>query len=121
MNNPKLVVLLLRIGLASVYLYAGIASILSPNDWIAFLPSFMSIFAPATTALLLIAISQIILALWLISGIKTFYAAIVAGVMILGIIVFNLNALIVTFRDFTIFFSAIALAVGTYKELRIKN
>jgi uncharacterized membrane protein YphA (DoxX/SURF4 family) len=115
MNNPKLVVWLLRIGIASVYLYAGVSSILNPNDWIAFLPPFISVFVPAATALFGIAVFQIILAIWLLTGFKTFYAALIAAFMILGIVVFNLNALEITFRDFTIFFASLALAAGTYK------
>jgi uncharacterized membrane protein YphA (DoxX/SURF4 family) len=116
MNNPKLVLLLLRIGLAAVYLYAGTSSILYPNEWIGFLPHFISFFVPAATALFCIALSQVVLSLWLISGFKTFYAAVLAAVMIFGIIIFNLNALIVTFRDISIFLTSVALAIGTYKK-----
>lgn len=116
MNNPKLVLLLLRIGIASVYLYAGVAAIISPNDWIAFLPPFINNFIPASQVLLLVSVMQILLGIWLLSGLKTFYAALVAGGMILGIILINLNALDITFRDFTIFFASLALMVGTYKK-----
>lgn len=116
MNNPKVVNLLLRIGLASVYLYAGVFAILSPNDWIGFLPQFTKNFFPPDQLLLFLSVLQILLGVWLLTGIKTFYAALVAGIMIIGIIAVNLNALDITFRDFTILFASAALAVGTYSS-----
>lgn len=116
MNNPKTVLVLLRIGLATVYLYAGISAIISPQDWIAFLPLFLKSFMPLETLLLITSVTQILLALWLLSGLKAFYAGIASAVMILGIILLNLNALDITFRDFTVFFASLALALGTFKR-----
>ena len=57
---------------------------------------------------------QIGLALWLLSGKYTFYAAILAAVTLLGIIFPNISDLDVIFRDVAIFFGAVALALLTY-------
>lgn len=108
--------LFLRLGLASVYLYAGISAILFPQNWIAFLPLFLKPFIPLETLLLLTSVIQILLAVWLLSGLKLFYAGIASAVMILGIIFLNLNALDITFRDFTIFFTSLAVVIGSTKK-----
>lgn len=121
MQNPKIVLLLIRIGLASVYLYAGIASIVSPNDWIAFLPPFLKAFVSLELLLLLVSILQILLGIWLLTGIKSFYAGLVSAILISGIIIINLNALDITFRDFTILFSSLALSTATFRRINRQN
>ena len=107
--NPRLVLLVLRIGISFAFFYAAIASILHPTEWTAFLPSYMTTIIPATTLLLILSIYQIILAIWLIIGWKILYAAVLSALTILGIIAANLSAFDITFRDVTIFFAAAAL------------
>ena len=41
LNNPKLAQALLRIGLAFVFLYAAISSLMHPDEWVGYLPSFL--------------------------------------------------------------------------------
>lgn len=107
---------LLRAGLACVYLYAGVSSILSPYDWVAFVPPTLNAIIPQMQLLLFLSVAQILLGVWLLTGLKTFYASLISGLFILGVIIFNLNALDITFRDFTILFTSIALIVATYQR-----
>lgn len=103
--------LLLRAGLATVLAYAAIASIVSPNDWIGYVPIFVRDIIPATTALSILAIIQLIVALWLLSGIYVRLAALVTAALLAGIIVSNFNLLAITFRDIGLLFAALALVV----------
>ncbi len=111
MANSKLVSFLLRAGLAVVFLYAGIASLLDPISWVGYIPAWLREIVPAETFLLVHAVGEIILALWLLSGKRAFEAAIVSALAMAGIIIFNLNLLDVVFRDFAILVMALALAV----------
>jgi uncharacterized membrane protein YphA (DoxX/SURF4 family) len=111
MTKEKIASLLLRIGLAIVFLYAAVASFLEPGTWIAFLPSFLTNIIPAGPLLTIFSIYEIIVAVWLMSGRKIFYAAAIASLTIVGIISSNLSFLDIVFRDFAILFAALALAV----------
>lgn len=99
--------LLLRIGLAFVFLYAGIAAFVEPDVWISYLPGFIQQYG----ILQAFSAVQILLGLWLLSGKRQRYAASLAALMLAGIIVANFSAMDVVFRDVAIFLSAAALAV----------
>lgn len=111
MKRPELAKLLLRIGLASVFLYASAAATISPNDWVGFIPPFLQTILPAATFLMIFSLFQVVLAVWLLIDRYTRYAAILTGLTIAGIMMVNLGSLDVTFRDIGLIFAAAALAV----------
>lgn len=115
MNNPKLVVFFLKLSIASVFIYASIAATLQPNNWIGYLPQFARSLAPASLLLLGFSFYQITLSLWLLSGWKTFYAAVLAALTLLAIMGVNLGQIDILFRDVAIFFAALALASSQKK------
>ncbi len=106
----------LRAGLGTVFLYATVASLLNPEGWVVFLPSWIGSIIPATIVLFMFSLYQTVLSLWLFSGWKTFYAAVFAAVTLLGIIVTNIYFLDIVFRDVAIFFSAIGLLMLHAKQ-----
>ncbi|MEX2017313.1 MAG: hypothetical protein WD876_02470 [Candidatus Pacearchaeota archaeon] len=108
--------LYLRLGLAFVFIYAAISAFLNPGAWIGYVPSF--IWNPITRAYFLFAhdIVNLGLGLWLLTGKKQFYAAIVSCLALAGIIIFNLSSFLITFRDVGLLFAAIALAAMNYKK-----
>lgn len=110
-TNLTLASFFLRVGLAVVFLYAAVASFLEPTSWIGFLPQWLRNIADPNALLWLFSAYEVILALWLLSGKKTYYAAILSGLTLLAIIVFNMGALDIVFRDVAILFMAVALAV----------
>lgn len=107
---------LLRISLAFVFIYVAIAAFITPFNWIGFIPSFITNKITRAFALQFHSLFNIILGMWLLSGWKTFYAAIVSCVALFGIIVFNLGAFDIIFRDVAILFAAVALAVLNWKK-----
>ena len=102
---------LLRISIASVFLYAAGAATLHPENWIGFLPAWMSRFAPANLLLPGFSLFEVVLSVWVLSGWKGMYAAVLAAATLFGIIVMNPSLLDITFRDIAIFLAALALAV----------
>ena len=107
----RLAILLLSIGLAATFFYAAISSLQRPDDWVGFLPAFLRSDPLAGTLLTIFSIFEIGLAVWLVSGIKTTFAAMISAAVMVGIILADPGALIITFRDIGLAFAAVALAV----------
>lgn len=104
--------LLLRMGLAIVFLFAAISSFLNPSDWIGYLPKFARDIVPATVLLPIFSIVEIVLAAWLLSGVYVRFAALVCVAMLAGIVLANFSLLPISFRDIGLLFAALALAVS---------
>ena len=104
----------LRTGLALVFFYASIASFLNPDAWVGYIPQFVQQLIPPRIFLHIHSAGEVFLALWLLSNKKTFYAAILSALALFAIIIFNVGALEIVFRDVTIMFAALALAVLSY-------
>lgn len=115
-SKEALVSFSLRIGLAVVFFYAAISAFLNPTAWVGFVPAFVSVIIPAKTFLLLHSLAEIVLALWLLSNKQIFYASIISAAEMVAVVIFNIGALDIIFRDIAIFFSAVALAVLTYEK-----
>lgn len=114
MHNPRLVNILLRISIASVLLYAAFGSILQPYNWVGYFPPFIKTMVNENVLLWGFSIFQLVLAVWVLSGWKQFFAAGVSALLLLVIIAVNYTQMDILFRDFAIFFAAGALVVGSY-------
>lgn len=112
-NTPNV---LLRLSVASVFLYAAIASFIEPLNWIGYFPPFMQHLLPGNLILNVFSVYELILALWILSGKKIFYPSILAALTLAGIIFFNFAVLDIVFRDIAIFFAALALAALSYQK-----
>jgi len=108
--------LFLRIGLAFIFIFAAISAFMNPQAWIGFVPEFIGNTITRGFFLFFHDVINLCLGLWLISGKKTFYAAIVSCIMLAGITLTNLSSFLVTFRDVGLFFAAVALAVMSKKK-----
>lgn len=108
--------LFLRIGLAFIFIFAAFSAFLNPQAWIGFVPTFIGNFITRGFFLLFHDLINFGLGLWLLSGKKTYYAAILSCIMLAGIILANLGSFLVTFRDVGLFFAAVALAVLSKKK-----
>jgi|SRR6185369_979041 len=115
MNNPKTVIILLRLSIASVFLYAAVAATLHPIDWIGYMPPVGKI-VPLKTLLLGFSLYEFALSVWILSGWKGLYSGLLAAVTLVGIIVVNWGDIDILFRDFAIFFAALALAASSLKN-----
>jgi uncharacterized membrane protein YphA (DoxX/SURF4 family) len=112
MTREALAHLVLRLGVAFSFLYPPYAAISDPSSWIGYFPQFVRDL-PIDTTLLLHAFGavEVVIALWLISGWRVRYPALVAALLLIAIVAFSWNQLDVLFRDLTIAAAALALAL----------
>ncbi|OGE84442.1 MAG: hypothetical protein A2846_02665 [Candidatus Doudnabacteria bacterium RIFCSPHIGHO2_01_FULL_49_9] len=112
-KKDRLISFLLRIGLASVFLYAALAAFMDPDTWANFLPKFLRDMFPDQIRYFLMAFSLYELALVAVLLLDKFvyWAAIFSALTMVGILVFNAQGMDVIFRDVAIMFMAAALAV----------
>lgn len=101
---------ILRLGLIAVLAYAAIAALITPSDWVGFMPKFVTNLIPAELALRLFSIGELVLAGWLLIGWRLRYAAWLTALLMIGIILSDLRLLATTFRDIAIAAAAVALA-----------
>lgn len=116
MKYRGLVSILLRVGVALAFLYAASASFVTPTSWIGYFPEFLRRLVPAEILLPLFSIYEVLLAFWLLLGKKTVYAAGLAALSLSTIVIFNLGALDIVFRDVPIIFAVMALGVLTLED-----
>ena len=117
MNEKKLLTILLRVGVAFSFLYVAIYSLIAPELYLKYLPSFLRYSAASDQAVLFaFNISELIVSVWLLSGYRIIIPALISLVMLLAITLFNLPLFNVLFRNVSIMFASLALAVIGYHE-----
>lgn len=107
---------LLKIALSIVFLYASIGSLVSPQEWVGYLPTIATHFVPAELLLKIVSAYELLIVAWLLSGKYTPYAAGAAALTLAGIITANFSLFIITFRDIALIFAALALGVLTWES-----
>ena len=115
-QDNYLALLFLRLGICITLFYAAISAFLNPTSWIGFIPVWTGSIIDGNTFLHIHSIFNIFLGFWLLSNKKVFYPSIIVFLLTLFIILFNLGALDILFRDIAILFSSIALAILAYKD-----
>lgn len=105
----------LRLALAFAFLYAGISSLINPQNWIGFIPQFVANIVNPELALDVFSVVEVVLGVWLLSAWKKFEAAVVSVVVLIGITLPNLNLMNVVFRDIALIIVAVGLGVMEYK------
>ncbi len=113
MNNMRLVSFLLRVGVASVFLYAAVSAFLSPYSWVGFFPVWMRGIVSDELLLNGFGVCQLATALWVLSGKKLFWSSMLSNVLLFLIVVVNIGALDIVFRDIAILFASLALTVSS--------
>lgn len=110
LQKKNLTPLFLRLGLATVFLYAAISSFVSPRDWVGYLPAFMTDIVEAETLLKFFSVYELALAGLLLSGVYVRYVALLCAATLAGIAAFNFSLLQISFRDVGLALAALALA-----------
>jgi uncharacterized membrane protein YoaK (UPF0700 family) len=120
-GRSALIYLMLRIGVAFVFIYPAIAALTSPIEWVGYLPDFI-LSAPVNEFVVLhiVGAIEVIIALWILSGRQIFIPSVAGSVILFGIVVLNLSQFEVIFRDVGLLAMTGALAVWSYdKEHKI--
>ncbi len=115
-SSYRLSSLLIRLGLAFVFLYAAVFMTFAPEKYIIYFPDFMRELVPGYTLLHVFAVFEVILSFFLIIGRFTYAAAIVSFLTMFALTAVNLDKFSVLFRNVSIILSALALAVQTRKK-----
>lgn len=109
LKKTNLTSILLRVGLATVFIYAALSSFKNPQDWIGYLPQFAKDQISGNTLLHIFSAYELVLALWLLSGKYIKYAALLSAATLSGIVLFNFSLFAITFRDVGLIFASLAL------------
>ncbi len=115
-NRIFLVSFFLRFGIAFTFIYAAIDGFLNPESWIGFIPQFASSIISPFLLLKIYGIYQIVLSLWLISNKNLFYSSLLTSITLIVIILPNISAMSIIFRDIAILCASLALLVMSYKS-----
>jgi uncharacterized membrane protein YphA (DoxX/SURF4 family) len=105
---------ILRFGLAFSFLYAGIAGMIEPGNWIGYFPPFLRDLASDNILLWSWGLFEIVIGLWILSGKKIFIPSLLASLSLVGLIATNLGAMDIIFRDISILTVSIALTIENY-------
>ncbi len=116
MKKENLVILLLRWGLAFVFLYAGMSIFTNPTSWLGFVPSFFDFIVSRQTILYLHAGFDVLIGVWLLMKRGLFYASILSTLNLFGIIIFNIGSFDIIFRDIGLLFVSLALVILSYPD-----
>ncbi len=115
MEKKNAAIMALRIGLAFAFLYPAISSLITPSDWIGFVPRIFRDLFDGEQFLILFSIIEILIGLGILF-VRRPTLFLYAAIGILGAVVyFNLGAFDLVFRDISIIAMAIALALYTVK------
>jgi len=107
---------LLRIGLATVFLYAAVSSLIDPSEWLGYLPPILIAYFDGEVLLKIFSVYELALAAWLLSGVATRYAALLCAATLAGITASNFSLFAISFRDIGLVFAALALAALDWGE-----
>ncbi len=100
----------LKIGLAFSFAYAAVGSMTNPDAWLGFFPTPVLQLIPASILTYGFALTEILIALSLLVCKDVLVVAWISAVLLLGIVVFNVGALDIVFRDVSLALAAVALA-----------
>jgi len=106
----EIISFLLRAGIGLPFLYAALSSFLTPDAWVGFLPRWVHPFG-AERILMVFSVYEIFLALWLFYGKWIFVSAFLSFVTVGGVILQNLGAFDIVFRDVSMLFIALVLVI----------
>lgn len=104
--------LLLRIAIAGSFLYPAIASLITPAAWIGYFPHFvLGIFPNDAVLLGAWSLVEAVLALWILSGKKIFLPSVLATILLVAIVLFNIPLIDIVFRDVALALVSLYLAL----------
>jgi hypothetical protein len=109
-GRPHLPALFLRLGLATVFIYAAVSSTVSPNEWVGYLPSLLTDHFTPEILLKVFSAYELFLAVWLLSGVHVRYGALLCAATLGGIVMSNFGLFAISFRDIGLLLAALALA-----------
>ncbi|RMF05132.1 DoxX family protein [Candidatus Woesearchaeota archaeon] len=113
--------LMLRIGMASVFLWFGANQILKPDDWTGYLPVWaFSFFLSPETIVLINGIFETVFSILLILGVFVPFASLLLGLHLLAISI-SLGVNPVGVRDFGLAVATLSLALFRHNRFSLQK
>ncbi|MCK9351996.1 MAG: hypothetical protein M0P76_04360 [Candidatus Pacebacteria bacterium] len=103
--------LLLRVGVAFAFFYPAFAAMIDPSSWIGYFPKFVRGVLPDDILLQFFGLTEIVLGMFILFKKNAFIPSLIAALYLYLIVSLNPGQLDILFRDISIFFAALALAV----------
>lgn len=119
MNNNKLAILFLRVGLAFVLVYATVEIYIHPENFLKYIPKVVLTMLPVSLFLDLLGVGEVVLACWLLSGWKGQYASFLTVLMMVGIVACNMEHFQILFRNVAIAFGGLSLIMLEAPEKKV--
>ena len=117
---PKYSPLLLRIAISLVFLWFGANQLINPENFIGYLPGFITTLDSAKTAVILNGIFEAVFGLLLLLGIFTRPVALLLGLNLLAI-TFSLGYNEIAVRDFGLALACFAVALNGNDQWCLNN
>jgi uncharacterized membrane protein YphA (DoxX/SURF4 family) len=113
--------LLLRIAAAITFIYPPVDAYFTPNAWISYFPSFVLNLATAHSISNVVLLSvwgivEVIIGLWILSGRHIFWPSLVATLLLVAIVLFNIPLMEILFRDVALALVTLTLTIWSYKK-----
>jgi uncharacterized membrane protein YphA (DoxX/SURF4 family) len=106
--------LVLKFGIAFVFLYAAISSLVQPEAYIKYFPDAVRGYIPDRLLEALFSTFEILISLWILFGRKVYIPASIAAVLLIAIVASNLDLFSILFRNIAILTGCLALVVLSY-------
>lgn len=111
-SQARTAYLLLRVGAAFAFLYPPVAALFGdPYTWIGYFPSFTRGYMDEVVMLHLFGAVEVLIGLWILSGVRIFIPCILATLMLVAIVIFNASQFDILFRDLSIAALTLSLAL----------
>lgn len=107
--------LLLRAAVAFSFAYPPVAAVIDPDSWLGYFPAFIP---SSLVALHVFGALEIALALWILFGKRIFIPCMLAALILLAIVAFNISQFDILFRDVSIALAAVALGLVSRRQER---
>lgn len=118
LKRARATYLLMRFGAAFALLYPALNAFFEPYTWLGYFPAFARGFISDLVLLYAFGVVEIVLALWILSGIKIFWPASMATALLVAIVVFNPHEFPIVFRDLSIASLTLSLALMQAQNAR---
>jgi hypothetical protein len=111
---------ILRIGMAFVFLYAAVASLINPQDYLHYFPSFMRVIVRDDVLTTSFSVLEVLLSGWMLFGKNAFLPAVAMSILLVAIVAVNWQLMPILFRNIGLLSGTIAIALHHFEDFHAR-